>query len=84
MQQIEMGIQLGELRAGIRSAHTRVDELRADFREVVVLLLRDRKDGKAHKLPWVQILAYGATAIFSVLGITLPEKIAALLRALMH
>lgn len=84
MQPMQMGIEIGELRAGIRSAHTRVDELRADVREVVVHLLRERKAGGRHKLPWMQIAAYGATAIFSLLGITLPEKVAAILLALTH
>lgn len=80
MRPTELGMHIGELRAGIRSVNSRVD----DLREVVMHLLRERKAGHSKGIPWIQIAAYGATAIFSLLGITVPEKVAAVLRALMH
>jgi hypothetical protein len=77
-----MAYRIGKLEAGLASVTSRAD----DRWGLVMLHLRKSSNGNGHKrsVPWIQIAAYGATAIFSLLGIAVPEKIAALLRMLMH
>ncbi len=81
MQLAEITYRIGRLEAGLESVTSRAD----DRWGLVMLHLQKTANGHGKRsIPWIQIVAYGATAVFSVLGITLPEKVAALLRALMH
>lgn len=80
MQPMEWGIQIGELRAGIRNANSRVD----DLWRVVIMLLADRKDAASPRrsLPWATIIRYlpmALVAASSAFNIVWPEPLAKLI-----
>ncbi len=81
MQLAEITYRIGKLEAGLESVTSRAD----DRWGLVMLHLQKTANGHGKRpFPWIQMAAYGAAAIFSLLGITLPEKVAAVLRMLMH
>lgn len=85
MQLAEITYRIGKLEAGLASAHSRA----ANHWELLMVIARERRengDGRLkHKLMrWLRIAGYGIAALLSVLGITLPEKVAEFLKALTH
>jgi hypothetical protein len=84
MQLAEITYRIGKLEAGLASAHTRA----ANQWELLMVIAREHRengDGLKRKIMrWLRIAGYGLMALLSVLGITLPEKVAAFLKALMH
>jgi hypothetical protein len=84
MQLTEIAYRIGRSETTASSAHARIDEIRADVREVVMILIRERKNGHGRKLPWMQIAAMATVALTSLLGIITPDKAAAILKSLIH
>jgi len=76
-----LSYRVGLLEARMESVISRGDDR---WSLVMSYLAKQNGHGKKHSLPWLQISAYGATALFSLLGITVPERLAALLKMLMH
>ena len=65
-----------------------VDPLHAVWRTLgnhsARLAMLEKARGKGLKLPWASIAIYGGMGLLSLLGITIPEKVATFLKLLAH